>query len=93
MKKATIYQAAGAIRKVEPENGTDFSLGELQRIVGGYIQIVHLNDGRLLIVNEEGKLRNLKPNWRATMLCRKAIAKWTDMIVGDALVCDSSQVK
>ncbi len=92
MKKATIYQAAGAIRKVEPENGTDFSLGELQRIVGGCIEIIYLNDGRLLIVNEEGKLRNLKTNWRATQLYRKN-RRTEEWIVGDALVCDSSQVK
>ena len=73
---------------VEPENGTDFTLDELQEFVGGYIEIVHLHDGKIMVVNEEGRLLNLPPNWMATDL-----HGLPELIVGNALVCEDSQVK
>jgi hypothetical protein len=38
------------------------TLSNLQSLVGGYIEVVYL-DKILMIVNEEGKLENLKPNF------------------------------
>ena len=38
-------------------------LQELQTIVGGYIEVLRLDDDVLLICNEEGKLQGLKPNF------------------------------
>lgn len=38
-------------------------LAEFQRLVGGYIEVVHLGD-ILLICNEEGKLKELPKNFR-----------------------------
>ena len=40
------------------------SLKTLQDLVGGYIEPVRLPGGICMIVNEEGKLLGLKPNFR-----------------------------
>lgn len=78
--------------EVIPKNGTDFTLEEMQGYVGGYIEIVGLNDGRLLVVNEEGKLDGLPINRGATAIWEANHGR-TDIIVGDALVCDSNEVR
>ena len=43
-------------------------------------------------MNEEGKLRNLPYNERATMLYRKFVYEH-DFIVGDVLICNESEIK
>lgn len=52
-------------------------LQALQKIVDGHIEAVYIENGIILIVNEEGKLRNLPINF-----CTKY-----DIIVGTAIVC------
>jgi hypothetical protein len=89
--KAKIYKADGTIIDIVPENGTDFQLEELQRIVGGYIEIIGLFDNEIMVVNEEGKLADLPINENATELYNEA-DDFYDYIVGDVLVCDSSMV-
>ncbi len=46
MKKTTIMakiiKTDGTIVEVTPQNGTDFQLEELQKIVGGYIEVLRL---------------------------------------------------
>lgn len=37
-------------------------LGALQKAVGGYIEVVNLNEGDVIILNEEGKLMGLEGN-------------------------------
>ena|SRR5256885_2277434 len=65
---ATIYRADGTTKEVQPENGTDFNLKEVQAIVGGYVEVIKLKDKRIMIINEEGKLTNLPRNEEATKL-------------------------
>ncbi len=91
---AKIYRASGDVENVEPKNGTDFQLEELQAIVGGWIEIIFLSDdeGGVMILNEEGKLRNLPYNKRATMLHRRFVYE-PDIIVGDVLICNESEIK
>lgn len=48
---AAIISANGSRRNIQPANGTNFTLGELQTIVGGYIK---LNGNMTMVVNEEG---------------------------------------
>lgn len=88
---AKIYRANGDVEIVEPKNGRDFQLEELQGIVGGYIECLNLSVGRLLICNEEGKLKGLDFNERATDLVRKN--GYNDYIVGDVLLCKTGEVK
>lgn len=51
-------------------------LEALQREVDGYIEVIRFAEDAAMIVNEEGKLRGLEPNFR-----------WgIDMIVGTAIL-------
>ena len=61
------------------------TLSEMQACVGGYIELIYLKDGVILVVNEEGKLNNLKPNIIATELAGIS----DDHIVGDVLLISS----
>jgi hypothetical protein len=89
--KAKIYKADGSIIDVKPNNGTDFSLEELQEIVGGYIEIVSLMDNEIMVINEEGKLIDLPFNETATQMYQE-VDGFYDYIAGDVLVCDSNMV-
>lgn len=53
---ATIYHPADAPREVTPANGTNFTLEEMQSIVGGYIQIIFLGNGKVMVINEEEQI-------------------------------------
>lgn len=85
-----LYTTDGKQQIVEPSNGTDFSLEELQGFVGGYIEIVKVGNNRVMVVNEEGKLYRLPLNERATEIIQKA--GHNDYVVGDALVCDLGMI-
>lgn len=91
MRKAQIYNTDGTIVPVEPKNGKDFQLAELQQIVEGYIEAIPLsaNDASkdlYLICNEDGKSKNLPINNEATKLLRLYFGN-TDFVVGNVLVC------
>ena len=89
--KGRILYVDGREEFIEPKNGTDFSLEELQTIIGGHIEIVQLGDERIMVVNEEGKIHRLPLNVRATCIVNGAgIA---DTIVGNVLICRSEMVK
>lgn len=90
---ALIYRASGDVENVEPKNGTDFQLEELQAIVGGLIDCKMTNDGNdLIIFNDEGKLIGLLYNERATEIYRKRFYE-RDFLVGDVLICKESEIK
>lgn len=92
---AQIIKTNGFVQSVEPKNEKDFTLKELQLFVGGYIEIVQLDNGYIMVVNEEGKLHGLEHNKVASELFRRH-ALWGnrhDIIVGDALVCKADEVK
>tara|TARA_R100001244_G_scaffold126119_1_gene96436 strand:+ start:364 stop:633 length:270 start_codon:yes stop_codon:yes gene_type:complete len=88
--KAEIIKANGDREFTEPENQRDFKLGELQEIVGGYIEITETNDNRLMIISEEGKLRKLPTNGLATALYKYGKK---DVIVGDVVVINKNQIR
>lgn len=88
--QSVIIKADGLQKKVDPANGTDFSIDELNEFVDGYIEILHIGD-KLLVCNEEGKLKNLQYNATATCLINAAGIK--DYIVGNALFCDKDKIK
>ena len=88
--QSVIITTDGLQKKVDPANGTDFSIDELNEFVDGYIEILHIGD-KLLVCNEEGKLQNLQYNATATRLINAAGIK--DYIVGNALFCDKDKIK
>lgn len=84
--QAFLYKSDGEIVPVLPKNGVSFTLKELSLFVRGYIQVLSLKDGRLMVLNEEGKLyKNNKVNTTATNLAKDILFQG-DLIVGDVLV-------
>lgn len=74
---------------VKPKNGKTFALEELQKFVGGFIELVPYRlGGKLMFVNEDGIALNLKMNKIATNLCYEG-----NRIVGNAIVCDEKEVQ
>jgi len=61
------------------------SLEKMQDLVQGYIQLSYLENGKILIVNEEGLLTNLPPNKKASELRGY-------LIVGDVIECSASEL-
>ena len=91
-KWAHVYYPNGDFQETQPNNGSTFELEELQEVVGGYIEIVRLNDGRVIIVNEDGLSLNLPVNIEATNILRRDHST-TQYIVGNAIVCDADMVE
>lgn len=87
---AKIIYPDGTTETVSPANGKDFSLRELQTIVEGFIEMVHLPD-KIMVINEEGKLDSLPYNTKATELYRQSF-KTADYIVGNALICNYNEI-
>lgn len=52
------------------------NLTHFQALVGGYIETVPVDEGMLLLVNEEGKLRGMDPNfeYEDDILCGPVVA-------------------
>lgn len=86
---ATLIKSNGEETNVLPKNKMDFSLEELQKLVGGLIEIVRTKDGKPMIINEEGKINDLPVNQKAT-----AIYPYNeyDFIVGDVLICQENEI-
>lgn len=94
MKNAKWLKANCDVVDVTPKNGRDFQLDELKRFVGGFIEIVRINDKQIMVVNEEGKLNGLPYNSLATEALILAYqGRVDDYIVGDVLLCDNDMVK
>ena len=87
-----IYRSSDEVERVAPKNGKEYKLEELQEIVGEWIQICEGNDGNILVIDEEGKLKGKDINERATQWYRTHVY-CNDYIVGDALLCKKERVK
>jgi hypothetical protein len=61
----------------------------LQGFVGGYIEFIHLTDGRWLAVDEDGKPKRLPVNIQATTM---AVLPG-DSIVGTVVVLSAAERK
>lgn len=81
--KAYHITVEGIITEISPNGGEGFELDEVQSRVEGYIEVIHLNDLQIMIVNEEGKFG--KPyNSFAT-----AIAHLNQAISQRGYICDN----
>jgi hypothetical protein len=94
---ATRWRVDGTSQVVFPKNGRDFSLEELKYYIGGgYIELVNLDSDSWMVVDEDGKSKNLPINHNATKLYLGTAVKngyRSDVIVGDILVCSKSEIK
>ena len=69
-----VVKKVGQKPKVKEING---ELHEMQEIVGGYIECINIVDNILCVLNEEGKLMGLLPNFVFN----------GDIIAGDVFFC------
>lgn len=86
---ATLLLATGEKREISPRNGKKFSLKELQKHVGGYVELMGFSNGHTLVMDEEGRLKGLPMNREAT---RIAARLGYDYIVGDVLDCRRGEI-
>ena len=61
--------------KIIKDNKDEPDLKSAQDFVGGYVECITFPNGDVLIVNEEGKLRNLPLNPEGTALWRMTFTK------------------
>ena len=90
-----IIRADGTWEEMLPADGQHYTLEELKSVVGGgYIEIVHLPDGRLMVLDEQGKLNKLPFNVEATDLFTLGkVVTVSDDIAGDVLVCEDWRIR
>lgn len=74
--KVTLIKADGTVSDVASDR--KLSLEEMQKLVGGYIERVRISGGEMY-VDEEGLIKQLPLNLRASMLAGREL-------VGNALV-------
>ena len=80
------------VSQITPKNGEEFELEEAQRYVDGYIDIVHLTEEQIMIINEEGKFtKNCNQIATAIAHLHRAIGQ-RDYIAGDAVICPSKML-
>ena len=90
-KSAKIIYTDKEAEDYTPKNGKTFALTEMQEIIGGYVEPIRLNDGRMIIVDEDGKSKDKAVNIPATNILRRDHFT-TDYIVGTAIVCDADML-
>ena len=91
-KSAKIIYTNKEAEDYTPKNGKTFGKTEMYGIVEGYIDIIRLNDGRVIIFDSQGKALNKAVNVPATNILRRDHFT-TDYIVGTAIVCDADMIE
>ena len=85
--------------KIIEDSKDEPSLKEAQDFVGGYVEGITLPNGDYLIVNEEGKLKDLPLNpeatalWKATFDNDQYITGRNDFVVGPAILIKKAALK
>jgi hypothetical protein len=72
------------------------TLEEMQRLVGGYIEVIPERKlgkltGRLIVMDEEGKLKGKPVNRKATEKFRESLLPG-DVLVGTVLVAEKGEI-
>lgn len=79
--------------KVIPDKET-FELDELQKAVGGHIEMITLPHNLVLIVNEDGASMRLPVNPTATQRVRSITGREdVNAIFGNAIICERELIK
>jgi hypothetical protein len=93
---ALLYTTDLSVTRIQPANGRYFTLEEMQRVVGGRIEIIPLDreglEDRLLVIHEEGKLISLPLNMLATLEWIRYYGE-TDFVSGDAIICQPDLIR
>ncbi len=82
-----LIKVTGEERTVQPKNGEEWQLKELQGFVGGYIELFPTGSpGTIMVLHEEGKIQsNPQLNVKATVIAAPNLMKG-DWIAGDVLI-------
>ncbi|ANS05331.1 hypothetical protein [uncultured Mediterranean phage] len=86
IKSATLYPVCYDCGSVQtpiptaPADGKEFSLLEIQAMVHGYVELLTLDDGTIMLFNEDGQMKNFKYNAPASLISQTAL-------VGNVLHC------
>lgn len=83
----------GEIKNICPANNTDYSLNEIRAMIGGDMEIISLGRGLTMIVNANGKMRDMPMNVTATQMFRETVPHSYDFIVGDVMVVRSEHLR
>jgi len=94
---ATLYKHDGTTKTVEPENGKNFRLPELYRLLEcNIVEVIYPpKKGTIMVIDEEGKLRDdfqARYNRDATKIMGANLFPG-DFVTGTALLCKSSELK
>ena len=71
--KDLLIKPDGVIEEVDTPDNRAYTLKEMQKIVGGYVQLVYLSKGRVMMVDEEGLYKNYKYNEKASKMAGQSI--------------------
>ncbi len=82
---AVVLHVDGTQETIAPHSPPAFALEELHALVGGWIEVVYLPDGRLMVIDEEGKLKGYSRNEKATRLAASRLFPG-DYIAGTAVL-------
>jgi len=69
------------------------SLEAIQKAVGGNIQIINTNDGRVMALDEDGKLKGYLMNQEACKLTFESGLAPDDYVVGDVVVMNAGELE
>lgn len=93
--RAYILMVDGTERPIEPANGTDFDLDELYAGIGDgceCITVHSLNDGRIMVVDDDGYSSGKATNPAASVLAYN-LYQAESGIVGNVIVCADDMVR
>lgn len=81
-----LYKTNGKVEEFNPANGKDFTLEELQKAVGGYIELFYLPEDEVLVFDEEGMIKKKLFNKKVSTIINLPI-------VGDVVRCKRTQIR
>ncbi len=90
---AKLIRESGQIIDIQPLNGVSFKLEEAQKYVNGLVEVIDLGNGKIFLINEDGKFLCERNN-EATKIALKrgAIFHW-DYIAGDVVLCKDEEFR
>jgi hypothetical protein len=89
--KIVLLKATGGEIDITPGNGKNFQMDELYKLVDtDTVQILAAKDGRIMIVDEDGKRKMKIVNAKATALYQYGVV---NSVVGDVIICPSKYFK
>lgn len=68
---AKLYTVDYKESDVQPKDGEKFTLEEAQAIVGGYVELVRLDNDNILLCDEEGFIKRKRINIKATLQAKE----------------------